>query len=327
MTVAEIKFRTRRGTKIGCGERIRALPGRAATFLEAAAMDLVQSKRSPLKVEFDIADKIDGVPYPTSLSADTQRQFQADFQQRLGTLEQWFQDNGWLSGPLKRPDPIGSVAPPWLFNLPDTDLRVYVSNTFTFASSLLPAAVGQRGRLEFPKDRVAAGMADMTHELTHVFFPNGNRLLAEGLAVYLQQKIGVNPAFPNFGKDLDQAVRDLLPDLGPHGLDKIDLAAFDATPTPNELIVKIGETWCQDETTYVIAGSFVKFLIEHLGGPDKFYKLYMQTRLVPMGRNVGDPGRWVSFYGQPLDKIAAHWKQHIADLGPKGHPEPHRAGS
>jgi hypothetical protein len=288
-------------------------------------MDLVPQKRNPLKVEFDIEDQINGVPYPTSLSADTQRQFQADFQQRLGSLEQWFHDNGWLTGPLKRPDPIGSVAPPWLFDLPDTDLRVFVSNQFTFASALLPAAIGQRGRLEFPRNRVATGMADMTHELTHVFFPNGNRMLAEGLAVYLQQKIGVNPAFPNFGKDLDQAVRHLLPDLGPHGLDKIDLSAFDAVPTPNDLLVQVGDTPCQDDTTYVIAGSFVQFLIEHLGGADKFYKLYMQTRLIPMGHNVGDPARWVSFYGQPLDKIAAQWKQHIKDSASKAHePNPTR---
>ena len=73
MSVAEIKFRTRRGTKSGCGERIRALPGRASTFLEAAAMDLVQPRRNPLKVEFEIADQVDGVAYPSSLSADVQR--------------------------------------------------------------------------------------------------------------------------------------------------------------------------------------------------------------------------------------------------------------
>lgn len=282
-------------------------------------MDLVQPKRNPLKVEFEIEDQINGVDYPTSLSSDAQRQFQADFYQRFATLEGWLQTNGWLTGPLTRPDPIGSVAPPWLFDLPDTDLRVYVSNQYQFASSLLPAATGERGRVEFPKNRVAAGMADITHELTHVLFPNGNRLLAEGLAVYLQQKIGGNPAFPNFGKGLDQAVHDLLPSLGPHGLDQIDLSTFDSISTPDDLIVKIGADWYQDDTSYVIAGSFVQFLIEHSGGADKFYKLYMQTRLVPMGRNAGDPGRWVSFYGQPLEKIAAHWKQRIAGLGPKGH--------
>jgi hypothetical protein len=286
-------------------------------------MDLVQPKRNPLKIEFELDDQVDGMAYPTSLSADVQRQFQADFYQRFGTLEDWFRTNGWLTGPLTRPDPIGSVAPPWLFNLPDTDLRVFVSNQFTFASSLLPAATGERGRIEFPKNRVAAGMADITHELTHVLFPNGNRLLAEGLAVYLQQKIGINPAFPNFGKDLDRAVHDLLPTLGPHGLDQIDLSTFDAVSTPDDLVVKIGAAWYQDDTSYVIAGSFVQFLIEHFGGTDKFYKLYMQTRLMPMGRNAGDPGRWVNFYGQSLDKIAAHWKQRIADLGSK---PPHHTG-
>ncbi|MBV8536703.1 MAG: hypothetical protein JO128_13980 [Alphaproteobacteria bacterium] len=288
-------------------------------------MDLVQpKKKSPLKVEFEIGDYVSGTAYPTALPADTQRQFQTDFYERLGTLEAWFRTNGWLTGPLKRPDPIGSVAPPWLFSLPDTDLRVCVSNKFDHGSALLPATIGQRGRVEFPESRVASGTADITHELAHVLFPNGNRMLAEGLAVYLQQKIGVNPAFPNFGKNLDQAVRDLLPGLGPHALEKIDLSAFDVVPTPNDLVVQIGETWCQDDTTYVIAGSFVQFLIEHFGGADKFYKLYMQTRLVPFGWNVGDPGRWITFYGQTLDKIAARWKQRIADV--KSARRPRRAG-
>jgi hypothetical protein len=320
MSAAEFKYRTLRGTKSGSGERNRALPGRASTFLEAAAMDLSHPKRNLPNVEFEIEDRVSGVRYPTSLSAETQRQFQAEFLERFGTLEAWFQTNGWLTGPLKRPDPIGSVAPPWLFSLPDTDLRVYVSNRFDHGSALLPAIIGQRGRIEFPESRVASGTADMTHELVHVLFPNGNRMLAEGLAVYLQQKIGVNPAFPNFGKDLDRAVHDLLPSLGPHGLDKIDLSAFDAIPTPNDLAVTIGDVPCGDDTTYVIAGSFVQFLIEHFGGADKFYKLYMQTRLVPFGWNVGDAGRWVSFYGQSLDKIAARWKQRIAGLSSERHP-------
>lgn len=320
MTVSEFKDRTRRGTKSGCGERIRALPGRASTFLEAAAMDLVQPKKNPLKVAFEIGDYVSSVPYPTALSVDTQRQFQTDFHDRVETLEAWFQTNGWLTGPLKRPDPIGSVAPPWLFSLPDTDLRVCVSNRYDHGGALLPATIGQRGLVEFPESRVASGTADITHELTHVLFPNGNRLLAEGLAVYLQQKIGVNPAFPNFGKDLDQAVHDMLPSLGPHALDKIDLSAFDTIATPNDLIVQIGDDWYQDDTSYLIAGSFVQFLIEHCGGTDKFYKLYMQTRLVPFGWNVGDPSRWSSFYGQSLEKIAARWKQHIADLKSARHP-------
>ncbi len=40
--------------------------------------------------------------------------------------------------------------------------------------------------MEFPAWRVNAGKAAILHELAHVFFPNGNRFLAEGLAVYLQ---------------------------------------------------------------------------------------------------------------------------------------------
>ena len=311
VTVAEIKDRPRRPAK-GGGARIRALPGRASTFLEAAAMDVVQTGRTPLQIEFEIQDQVDGLAYPTSLSADAQRQFQADFYQQLGTLEAWLQGNGWLTGPLTRPDPAGSAAPPRLFDLSDTDLRVCVSNRFRRARSLTPAATGRRGRIEFPKRRIAIGEADIVHELAHVFFPNGNRMLAEGLAVYLQQKLGGNPAYPNFGKDLDQSVRELLPHLGPDGLAQIDLPAFDAISTPDDLSVKIGESWHDESATYLIAGSFVKFLIESFG-PDRFYQLYMQTRLLPLGRNGGEPDRWLSFYGRPLEAIAADWKRRIAD--------------
>jgi hypothetical protein len=46
----------------------------------------------------------------------------------------------------------------------------------------IPAAIGQRGRIEFPAWKIVAGEdIAIAHELLHVFSPNGNRLLAEGL--------------------------------------------------------------------------------------------------------------------------------------------------
>ncbi len=58
---------------------------------------------------------------------------------------------------------------------------------------------------EFPANRVAAGEAAVAHELVHVFFPNANRMLAEGLAVHLHQCVAPNPAFPNFKNGLTSA--------------------------------------------------------------------------------------------------------------------------
>ena len=62
----------------------------------------------------------------------------------------------------------------------------------------IPAGWNSRSGELFPATRLIA------HELAHVLFPNGNRFLAEGLAVYLQAAIGGKPEFPNFGRSLHQ---------------------------------------------------------------------------------------------------------------------------
>ena len=80
------------------------------------------------------------------------------------------------------------------------------------------------------------------HELVHVFFPNGNRLLAEGLSIHLQARIGANPAFPNFGQPLDDMAVDVLRRMAPEfaggeaaALDAVNLAALDRIATPSGL--------------------------------------------------------------------------------------------
>ena len=69
------------------------------------------------------------------------------------------------------------------------DLHIFVSEVYPRSKALVPAWLGQRGWMEFPAHRVVAGEASIAHELVHVLFPNGNRMLAEGLAVYLQHKL------------------------------------------------------------------------------------------------------------------------------------------
>ena len=56
--------------------------------------------------------------------------------------------------------------------------------------------------MEFPAWRVLARKAAILHELVHVFFPSGNRFLAEGLAVHLQAEIGGNPVTRSSGRRL-----------------------------------------------------------------------------------------------------------------------------
>ena len=129
------------------------------------------------------------------------------------------------------------------------------------------------------------------HEMIHVYAPNANRFLAEGLAVYGHDLLGGPPAYPNFGKSLDAiAGRTANQELA---------MALERTPTPNalETVSKEGEA---------IAGSFVKFLIER-HGMDKFRALYVLTPLAPMQRDPGEPARWQQIYGQSFEAIVNAW--------------------
>ena len=127
------------------------------------------------------------------ITASIQGDFICDFCRDLNWLEQWAGDFGW----------------PWL---PPERFNVVVSDRFNISKSLVPAWSGRVGEMEFPTWRVASRKAAIAHELVHVLFPNGNRLLAEGLAVYLQARIGGNHAFPNFGRPLSDVARDRLGD-------------------------------------------------------------------------------------------------------------------
>ena len=119
--------------------------------------------------------------------------------------------------------------------------------------------------MEFPANRVAAGEAAVAHELVHVFFPNANRMLAEGLAVYLHQCVAPNPAFPNFKMGLHQLVAQLLeteagPFTGVDDLKKINIESLDKIPTPDDLTFRIGQQNCSDSSiTYALADCLFSF--------------------------------------------------------------------
>jgi hypothetical protein len=181
--------------------------------------------------------------------------------------------------------------------------------------------------MEFPTGRVVTRMAAIAHELIHVFFPNANRFLAEGLAVYLQARIGGNPAFPNFGRPLHTLARDRLCEMVPaftlgdtKSLDKIHLADLDEIATPNPLTLQVGQDFHGEEPRgqaliYPIAGSFVQFLIE-IHGMKKFRALYMRTPLVPFERTPGLADRW-NIYERLLADLEFEWKSLMVsdDLG------------
>jgi hypothetical protein len=273
-----------------------ALPGRSidsAAFRELAGPPAT----------FNFSGRVLGVEYP-SLSPAQQESLSADFAQESRALIDWCAREHWLPTTLP------------------TELRIFVSDEYRNSKALLPAAVGQHGRMEFPAWKIVAGEAPIMHELTHVYFPNGNRFIAEALAIYLQATLGSNPAFPNFGRNLHALARDLLlkmlPDFArrdPSSLENLRLTELDKIATPSSLRLRVGLILYQDDPSgqayiYALVGSFAQFLIDN-HGIDRFRALYSLTPLKPFGRDAGLPDRWRDVYGLSLGELETEWKRNL----------------
>jgi hypothetical protein len=199
------------------------------------------------------------------------------------------------------------------------DLQVIISKKYKISKALVHIWDGHPGRMEFPDSRVMAGKAAITHELVHVFFPNANRFLAEGLAVHLQSAIGSNPAFPNFGRPLHALARDILQEIvcelrGDNfkRLQQVSLSPLDEIATPSPLVLKVGEEFYGEDARgqmriYSLTGSFAQFLIE-MRGNERFHALYLQTPLVPFVQYAGGSDRWRHVYGLSLAELEHEWK-------------------
>jgi hypothetical protein len=164
--------------------------------------------------------------------------------------------------------------------------------------ALVPAWRGQRGHMLFRARVVGMGRAASVHEVTHVFAPNANRFLAEGLAVYAHEFLRGPPAYPNFGRPLHAAAQSYAK--------QADIAALERIATPSRL----QNGGLGDREAYLVAGSFVQFLIER-HGMAKFRRLYAMTPMVPAERNAGSPGRWQAVYDAPLQRLAEQCRQRI----------------
>ncbi len=288
-------------------ELLRSVP-RVGTPLAAAAscsdaqdtpVVAAQSFRDPTAT-FNFWGRVQGIEYP-ALSPDQQNEFRAAFADNLARLKRW------------------CIKAQWPPSLCPAELRIFVSDEYKISKSLMPASLGQQGRMEFPAWKVVAGEAAIAHELVHVYFPNGNRLLAEGLAIYLQAEIGGNPAFPNFGRPLREVARELLLKMVPEfaggdakALDKIRLTDLDKIATPSPLRLRIGLSLYNEDAPgqayiYPVVGSFIQFLIMAYG-LEPFRTLFRQTPLEPFERNAGSPDRWRDVYGASLGDLEKKWK-------------------
>jgi hypothetical protein len=253
------------------------------------------------KIDFEFECVRDGAG---ALTQAKRIEFKDDVCQEIGRLQKWAAGLDWIGFPVP-------------------ELNIIVSDRYSISKSLVPAWSGRLGYMEFPTWRVASSRkAAILHELVHVFFPNGNRFLAEGLAVHLQDCLGGNPAFPNFGKPLHRNVCELLLERTPPtssedllGLGQIHLAELDLIPTPNPLTLRVGaELFGEDKRgqafVYLIAGSFVRFLLETRGS-ERFRSLYTQTQLLPLILNAGSLDRWSDVYCITLADLENEWKSTI----------------
>jgi hypothetical protein len=166
-------------------------------------------------------------------------------------------------------------------------IRINVSSSYRISRSLVPGHFGNRGFMEMPLRRVRDNTGALLHEIVHIYAPNSNRFLAEGLAVYLHTKLASNPAFPNFGEDLRR--------LAGRSLSRVkSLAALNAVRTPKPLSTVIDE-----ETAYTLAGSFVGFLIERYG--------------LASFRGLYETENYQVTYAKSLDVLEREWRLSVQE--------------
>ena len=307
---------------------------------DAALSGVVRlGKAGELRARFDFGGRTGQHSYPC-ISPVQQERFQQDFKQQLETIQlELFRRKdrdgiAWL--------PSDAALPPRITSgpyQPRSDFHVFVSEVYPRSRALVPAWLGQRGWMEFPAHRVVAGEAGVAHEIAHVLFPNGNRLLAEGLAIYLQDKLfPAVPTYPNFGDRLEGLVGDFLRAKykdGAHlALWSIDLDGLERISTPDKFRLRIGRDALigarpgvpdppaeEVKPIYAIAGSIVELLLDNLIGDDLFTEenfgaLYKSTPLRPLERDSGSPDRWRAFYqagerSYSFSEIGLLWKTYM----------------
>ncbi len=166
-------------------------------------------------------------------------------------------------------------------------IRIHVDSSYQISKALIPAYHGNRGFMEMPLHRVKSNNCALLHEIVHIYAPNDNRFLAEGLAVYLQDILGGNPSYPNFGNHLNDKARGRAFQIN-------SLQSLDNIRTPASLGKGVEGT-----TAYIIGGSFVGFLIEKYG--------------LSQFKNVYESGDYSKIQGKTLQILENEWRFSLQD--------------
>lgn len=160
-------------------------------------------------------------------------------------------------------------------------IRIHVSSAYRISRALVPGYFGNRGFMEMPLHRVRENTGALLHEIVHIYAPHMNRFLAEGLAVYLHDRLAGNPAFPNFGEDLRR--------LAVHGLSGVE--SLNALHSVRRL--RLG-TVMEEKTADILAEAFVGFVIERYG--------------LASFRSLYETGNYEQVYGKSLGTLENEWR-------------------
>jgi len=128
------------------------------------------------------------------------------------------------------------------------------------------------------------------HELTHLLTPQHSSWVAEGLAIYLNDKFGGEGGYPNYGADIDQLALSYINQTDI--LEKVGDETY--YPSRSDLRTSVGKGF------YIFSGSFVKYLIEKIG-IESFMQIYyapdMQEGLEKMTKKTLQEWKteWLSY--------------------------------
>jgi hypothetical protein len=167
-------------------------------------------------------------------------------------------------------------------------IRIHVDSSYRISRALIPAYQGNRGFMEMPLQRVRNNDGALLHEIVHIYAPNKNRFLAEGLAVSLQAKMGGNRAFPNFSDNLNDLARRRFPEVN-------SLASLNNAGTTRPWST-VGD---ERTTAYILGGAFVGFLIDRNGLP-RFKSLY-------------ETGDYDKVYGKSFEILEKEWRSALQE--------------
>jgi len=134
------------------------------------------------------------------------------------------------------------------------------------------------------------GQVPLAHELTHVFTGRGvSEVLSEGVAVYLQERVGKGRVFPNYGNELNARLRE--------NSKKWNIPVPRDAYAFAERNINNMEQMRPRIISYLMAGSFCRYLIDDVLGGD-----------VPKFMEIFHNGDFLAIAGKTRDALMKDWR-------------------